>query len=461
MENVTISLENGGLPLYEQIYRWFIGEMESGRLREGERLPSKRALRAHLGVSQNTIETAYGMLTAEGYLRAIPRSGYFVSAAAPRARAGTRPETVKTRSSFIENEAPRAPDFSTGAVDTTIFPFSSWAKISREIMYHHPGLLQKGDAQGDPSLRIALCAFLREYRDVRCEPEQLIVGAGMEYLLDLLIQLLPSDYVWALEDPGYGATARALSNNGRKTVFVPLDSGGMRIDALSRSGAAVAYVTPSHQFPMGITMPIGRRSRLLEWAEADDRYLIEDDYDSEYRYRSRPIPAMQSLDRSGKVIYFGTFSRSVAPSIRAAYLVLPQRLLPVYRARFGWAASTVSRFEQQTLCRFLEEGLLARHLRRTTNLYRRKQALLLAGLSRIPGMTSSGSQAGLHFLLTVPGKSEAWLVRRAEERGVHIRGLSSYAHAAPVPESTVVLGFAGLKEDEVEKASALLAEAWS
>lgn len=458
MKNVTIHFESGGPPLYEQIYRWFVAEMEDGRLQEGERLPSKRALCAHLGISRNTVETAYEMLTAEGYLRAVPRSGYYVSAAAPRARAGGHSEPLSP-----SDEPPcgqEGPDFSTGAVDTAAFPFASWAKLSREIMYQNPALLQKGDAQGDLSLRRVLCTFLREYRDVRCMPEQIIIGAGMEYLLDLLIQLLPPEYVWALEDPGYGATERALRNNGRDIVFVPLDGDGIHLAALKRSGASVAYVTPSHQFPMGITMPIGRRSRLLEWAESGDRYLIEDDYDSEFRYRSRPIPAMQGLDEGGRVIYIGTFSRSLAPSIRVAYLVLPRRLLPVYHARFGWAASTVSRFEQQTLYRFLEEGLLARHLRRSTNLYRRKQSALLAGLSRIPGVQISGSQAGLHFLLTLPGRSEAWLVRRAAEQQIRIRGLSSYSHGAKCPESTVVLGFAGLKEDEIQKASALLAEVW-
>lgn len=458
MENVTIPLEAGDLPLYEQIYRWFVREMESGRLREGERLPSKRALRTHLNVSQNTVETAYGMLAAEGYLHASPRRGYFVSATAPRARTDTDARTSPPQDEPMQ---PDGPDFSTGAVDTMAFPFSSWAKLSRDVMYQNPGLLQKGDAQGDPSLRFALCSFLREYRDVRCQPEQIIVGAGLEYLLDILIQLTPPEHIWALEDPGYGATARALANNGRYAVFIPLDTGGMCLDPLVRSGAAIAYVTPSHQFPMGVTMPIGRRSRLLEWAENGDRFLVEDDYDSEFRYRSRPIPAMQGLDQSGKVIYLGTFSRSIAPSIRVAYLVLPERLLPVYRDRFGWAASTVSRFEQQTLRRFLDEGLMDRHLRRTVNLYRRKQSALLAGLSGIPGVQFSGSEAGLHFLLTVHGRSEAWLIRRAAEQNIRIRGLSAYAREAHCPEGTVVLGFAGLREEEIEKASALLAEAWS
>ena len=461
MDNITLRLEGGGTPLYEQIYRYFVTEMESGRLREGERLPSKRALRAHLGVSQNTVETAYGMLTAEGYLRAAPRSGYFVSAAAPRARVAEPRPSALAAPEPPRREGSAPPDFSTGAVDTAAFPYASWAKLSREVMYQNPGLLQRGDNRGDPSLRQALCAFLREWRGVRCAPEQVLIGAGLEYLLDLLIQLLPPERVWALEDPGYGAARRLLENNGRRIAFVPLDRDGIRLDALGRSGADVAYITPSHQFPMGVTMPIGRRSRLLEWAEEGDRLLIEDDYDSEFRYGQRPIPALQGLDRSGRVVYIGTFSRSVAPSIRVAYLVLPERLLPVYRDKLGWAASTVSRFEQQTLFRFLDEGLFARHLRRMNGIYRRKQQTLLDALARIPGARVSGSQAGLHFLLTVPGTEERALVEKAAARGLHVRGLSEYAHRAVVPPSTVVLGFAGLRQEELEKNASSLAEAWA
>lgn len=454
-----LRLEADGVPLYEQIYRYFVTEMESGRLREGERLPSKRALRAHLGVSRSTVETAYGLLTAEGYLRSAPRSGYFVSAAAPRARALPAPPAPPAP--VPAPPKPALPDLSTGAVDTAAFPYASWAKLSREVMYQNPGLLQRGDNRGDPELRGALCAFLREWRGVRSEPEQVVIGAGMEYLLDLLIQLVPHGRTWALEDPGYGAARRLLENSGRRIAYVPLDEDGMRLDALAHSGASVAYITPSHQFPMGITMPIGRRSRLLEWAEGGDRLLIEDDYDSEFRYRSRPVPALQGLDRSGRVVYIGTFSRSIAPSIRVAYLVLPAPLLPLYRDKLGWAASTVSRFEQQTLRRFLAEGLFARHLRRMNNLYRRKQQALTEALVRaLPGARVSGSQAGLHFLLTVPGRSEEALVRAAAAAGIRVRGLSEYARAAAVPPATVVLGFAGLRQEEIAAAAAALAAAW-
>ena len=459
MENVTFKLQNDDKkPLYEQLYRYIIGEIEAGRLKNGEKLPSKRAIGAHLSISQSTVETAYGMLAAEGYIRAKAKSGYYVSA--DLYRPTSRQTVAKPPVADGIRTAPRY-DFSTGAVDTGVFPYASWARLSREVVSGNTQLLQRGEASGDPVFRQALCEFLREYRGVRCDADQIIVGAGLEYLLNVLVQVLPETSVYGLEDPGYLAAWQVLRNHGRQIRMIPLDESGLREDQLRQSGATVAFVTPSHQFPMGSTMPVSRRAALLAWAgEGEDRFIVEDDYDSEFRYASRPIPAMQSLDDGGKVIYVGTFSRSIAPSIRVAYLVLPRRLLPVYEQRLGFAASTVSRFEQQTLAAFLDRGLYARHLRRAANLYRKKQQLLLEELEKMEGTTVSGAQAGLHFLLTIPGKSEQWLVERARAAGVPVRGLSGYCRECTCPESTLVLGFAGLTLEEIPAAAKALREAF-
>lgn len=458
MESFTFKLQTEDKkPLYEQLYRHIIGEMEAGRLREGEKLPSKRAVCAHLGVSRSTVETAYGMLCAEGYVRSVPKSGYYVSAAL--ARTVPSGELTGIRQPAPEQAPAVRYDFSTGAVDTTLFPYAPWARLSREVI-GYPSLLQRGDPQGDGDFREALAVFLREYRGVRCGADQIVVGAGMEYLLSVVIELLPEAQRFAVEDPGYGALTGALRNHSRQAVPIPLDGSGMREDLLRQSGALVAYVTPSHQFPMGVTMPVGRRSALLRWAEeAPDRYLIEDDYDSEFRYTTRPIPAMQGMDGAGRVIYVGTFSRSVAPGIRVAYLVLPRALVQRWRERFGGAASTVSRFEQQTLRLFLERGLYSRHLRRSNNLYRKKRQLLLEALSARPELTVSGAEAGVHFLLTVQGREERALLERASAAGIPLRGLSSYCLAPPPMASTLVLGYAGLDADTVPQAARALIDA--
>ncbi len=446
-----------GEPLYDQLYRHIAAAIQSGEVPPGAELPSKRRLCALAGVSMSTVETAYSLLAAEGYVFARPRSGYVAAnllpLSPPPAQDVAPPPPEPSRWRY---------DCSTSAVDVSVFPFSSWARITKEAVYENPGLLQRGHPQGDLPLRAALADLLCQYRGVRCAPEQIVVGAGADYLLSLLLQLLPEHREIALEDPGYPAAYAAALHHGRTPLPIPVDGEGMDPEALAASGARLAYVTPSHQFPLGVTMPAGRRSRLLHWAGAGKgRYLIEDDYDSEFRYTSRPIPAMQGLDRAGKVVYMGTFSRSIAPAIRVAYMILPPALLERYRQTFPHAACTVSRFEQESLRRFLVRGLYGRHLRRTGNLYRRKNALFTEKLGAIPGAALSGQDAGLHFLLTLPRLTEEELVARAAEESVRVAPLSQYCHRAEPRPSTVVLGYAGLTEEELTRAAELLARAWN
>ncbi len=461
MADLTLTLDyRSKTPLYEQLCAYVIGEMRAGRLKAGQKLPSKRALCEHLRISRSTVEAAYEILTAEGYVEARPRSGYYVRGAlmldAAPERAGARPSP----------RPPAAPsqmkfDFSTGDVDTSAFPYASWARINREVVETMPRLLALGDAQGDPELRFVLAEFLRQYRGLSCAPEQIVLGAGGEYLMDMLVRLLGPEANFALEDPGYGGIYRAVRSAGRAYTPVPLDAEGLSATRLAASDASVAFVTPSHQFPTGITMPAVRRAQLLRWAQAvSGRYLIEDDYDSEFRHTTRPIPAMQGMD-GARVVYLGTFNRTIAPSIRASYMVLPERLLEAYHAGFGRAASTLSRFEQQTLRLFIERGLYARHLRRVGGVYRRRRNLFIELFSPYPRVRLSGDDAGLHFLMTVGGLSERALIERAAAAGVRVRGLSEYAERAQVPPGTLVMGYAGLPEDALREAATLLIAAWN
>jgi GntR family transcriptional regulator/MocR family aminotransferase len=449
--------------MYEQLYRYFVGEIHDGRMAQGEKLPSKRALCAHLGVSRSTVETAYGILAAEGYITAKPQSGFYISDFVSL-DAAPKPAQVDTQTR-AQSALPKPRgefDFSTSSVDTTHFPYSSWAKLNKEVVYSSPELLQRGERQGDAALRNALAVFLSEYRGVNCDAEQIVVGAGMEYLTSLLLQIIPADAVFGMEDPGYASIYHTILNTGRSLRFIPLDEGGMSISALERSDVSVAYITPSHQFPMGITMPAGRRSQLLRWAgEKDGRYIIEDDYDSEFRYNSRPVPAMQSMDKSGRVVYIGTFSRSLAPSIRIAYIVLPPELLRCYQRLFGYSLSTVSRYEQAVMARFLSEGFYTRYLRRVGNLYRQRRAELVAALEEIDGVSISGSSGGLHFLLTNPHHSESELIRRAGAEGIILPGLSSYCRDAAPLISTLVVGYGGLDDNKITQAAEKLRRAWA
>ena len=458
MHELTIPLNPGAdAPLYEQIYRFIVSEIHEGRLTEGTRLPSKRALCAHLGVSLSTVETAYGLLLAEGYIASRPRSGFFAASSG-------LPKAIHQEKPPVSSPEPAAVplfDTSTSAVDTSAFPYATWARIFKQVLYDRPDLLNRGDPQGDPELRNALSAFLYQYRGVRCRPEQLVVGAGMEHLIDVLLRLTPPDAPIALEDPSYETPYRIMKNHGRVVRPIPVDASGMDISALRASNAMLAHVTPSHQFPTGALMPVSRRMQLLAWAsEKPGRLIIEDDYDSEFRYSSRPIPALQGLSASENVVYTGTFSRTIAPSIRVAYMVLPESLLPVYRTHYAHAASPVSRFEQQTLARFLEGGYYARHLRRVGNLYRTRCAALAHALNQIDGVKVSADDAGLHFLITHAALSESDMLKRAAESGISLRGLSEYCHTVPPPASTVVIGFAGLAGQQIPELAALLADAW-
>lgn len=444
MAELTPSFDDSA-PLYEQLYRYIAAQIRSGALKTGEKLPSKRRLAQHLNLSLTTVEKSYGLLTAEGYLESAPRSGYRVAPVltSPPARAAA-PAAPPQR------ETPLNDCFSTSAVDTSVFPFSTWARLTKEAVYENPELLQRGDGQGDWAFRATLADFLHQYRGVNCSPEQIVLGAGVEGLMWVLLQLLPGA-VFALEDPGYVSLRRLLDNLDRPYVPIPVDSQGLSVNALAQSQADVAFVTPSHQFPLGVTTPVGRRSELLRWAYGKPgRYLIEDDYDSEFRYSSRPLPAMQGLDEGGRVIYVGTFSRTVAPSIRVAYLILPHDLLTVYRTKFGHAAAMVSRFEQEALRKFLTTGAYSRHLRRVGNLYRRRREALVKALEGWGKV--SGAQAGLHLLFTLPGREESGLVARARTAGYRVRGLGEYClKAAPTP-GTLVLGFAGLPEEQATAA---------
>lgn len=447
------------LPLYEQLYRHIVQEIMAGRLTRGQRLPSRRALRGHLRVSESTVSSAYDLLLAEGYIHSQAKRGFFINEVQrlPGAR-----QSVQSVPDEPAQAALSRFDFSTSASDAALFPYMIWAKLFKETLYGRPELLQRGGAQGDHELRKALADFLHQYRGISAGPDQVVVGAGTDYLLGTLLQLLPQDSIVAAEDPGYHGIYRACARQRMAVIPIACDSEGMGLDALEASPASVCHVTPSHQFPLGIAMPIGRRAALIRWADKGEaRYIIEDDYDSEFRYATRPLPALQGLSADGRVIYIGTFSRSLAPSMRLAYMVLPRPLLQAYRQGQFKSGETVSRFEQQTLARFIAEGYYLRHLRRAGKVYGERLRKLLDLLKGLEGVSFSGEQAGLHFLLRLPHMPEAQMIQKAARQDVQLRGLSEYCMQVKPPGGTVIIGFAGLQDAALQDAAAALRRAWS
>ena len=453
MVHLTTALDAASdVPLYEQLYRSLAAEMRTGAVPAGTRMPGKRRLAAELSVSVNTVDAAYQMLAAEGYLEARERSGFYVQEylALPESAAPAAPPKAEA----VPKQRPIRYDLSTRGVDPGLFPFRTWARLQKELLYSSPELLTHGDAQGDLALRQALAGYLEEYRGVRCGAHQIVVGAGLEYLLGLLAPLLPGPA--AVENPGYPRAKQVLENNGVACCCLPVDEDGLSIRALSDSGAAVCYVTPSHQFPTGVTMPAGRRAELLHWAarKPRQRYIIEDDYDSEFRFDTRPLPSLQGMaGADGPVVYLSTCSRSLAPSIRIAYMVLPEHLLPAWREKYRLYSGTVSRFEQQTLARFITEGYFTRHLARERVAYKARRDALTAALTAAfaPGeLTLAGLHTGLHLLAALRDPPpDAALRRAAAAAGMELGLLSDYdlTGDAPSAAGTLVLGYGSLKDD--------------
>ncbi|CUQ15862.1 HTH-type transcriptional regulatory protein gabR [Fusicatenibacter saccharivorans] len=467
MNELTISLDpHRKTPLYEQIYGFIREEIRGGRIRAGERLPSARALSGYLSVSRSTVDLAYEQLVSEGYLESVPCKGYFVCEIEGLYRLDEKKE--ETKEDDAAEQTPFRYDFAVTGTAPGGFPQNSWKKISKEVLLDaDDSLFQLGDAKGEHGLREAIRDYLHHARGVNCRTEQIIVGAGNDYLLMLLSVILGRGHKVAMENPTYISAYRCFAKLGYAMCTVSMDEAGMRPAELEKSGADLAYIMPSHQFPMGMVMPMKRRMQLLAWASRENgRYLIEDDYDSEFRYKGRPIPALQGNDTEGKVIYLGTFSRAIAPSIRISYMVLPETLLPAYEENGRCFSATVSKTDQKILEEFMRSGAFERHLNRMRAQYKGKHDLLIRLLKEFGReYTVSGENAGVHVLVHLPrGLSEAEAVQRAKEDGVRVYGLERYcigAAADPAQGGTVLLGYAGLSEEEIAEAAAILKKCWN
>lgn len=463
MNELTMNLRTDSkTPLYEQIYHYIKSDIQNGRIPKGEKLPSTRALSRHLEVSRSTVELAYEQLLSEGFVEAEPYKGFFVAQIEGLYHISGEKEKIPERK---QEEPAYQYDFTPNGVDLKSFPYHVWRKLSKEILTDdRTELFRSGEPQGEYGFRSAICSYLYQARGVNCLPKQVIIGAGSDYILMLLSMILGMDHKIALEDPAYKQAYRVLDRLSYRTVPVSLDKSGMKMSELNESGADIAYVTPSHQYPTGIIMPMKRRMELLKWAQEDEgRYIIEDDYDSEFRYKGKPIPALKGYDKNERVIYLGTFSKSIAPAIRLSYMVLPESLLLKYKERCSFIQSTVSKVDQLIVQRFIEEGHYERHLNKTRAMYKSRHDVLIEELRPLMKIcTISGEYAGVHLLLTFKnGETEEELLRRAEERGVHVYGMSAYhIKEKEKMEATVLLGYANLSEMQIRRAVKILIECW-
>lgn len=484
MNDLTIELrQDNGKHLYEQIYLHIRREIRKGKLLQGEKLPSTRSLAEFLQVSRSTVELAYDQLLSEGYIEAKPYRGYFVCPAEGLLDMGKEMPAEDGWKSWKSVEMERKEgygtygmhgpdqaydyDFSPNTIDMSAFPYATWKKITKGILVDaNSEIFLSGSPKGDFILRETIARYLHTSRGVNCRPEQIIVGAGNDYLLMLLEKILGRHVKIAMENPTYRRAYRIFDSFAYRISPIAMDGSGMSAKGLRESEADVAYVMPSHQYPTGIVMPIGRRMELLKWAgEKEGRYLIEDDYDSEFRFKGKPVPSLQASDRGGKVIYIGTFSKSIAPAIRIGYMVLPPPLLKIYEEKCSFYSTTVSRIDQRILNEFIGKGYFERHLNRMRRIYREKHDMVLNGLKGMEkDFAVSGENAGLHILLQDRrGRSEENLVGAAAEAGVRVYGLSEFCVGEMAPQwkrDTVVLGYASLGKEQIAEGMERLESAW-
>ena len=462
---LTYTLDKGaGVSLYEQLYRCVKEDILSGRLAAGEKLPSKRALAAHLEISVITVKNAYEQLMAEGYLSGVEKRGYFVSSVLPPVTAAP-PAPQETAAEPEERQW--FLDLVTNSIDAEDFPFTVWARLMRQtILERGTGLLHSTPPQGAWALRRAIAAHLRQFRGMDAGAEQIIVGAGTEVLYTLLVQLFGRERIYGVEDPGYGKIARIYRSNGAAVAAIPLDDAGLSAEELRRSGADVVHISPSHHYPTGRVMPITRRQELLHWAqERPERIILEDDYDSEFRFVGRPIPTLFSIDGGEQVVYLNTFSKTIAPSIRISFMVLPRHLLADFQEKLGFYACTVSAFEQYTLASFLSGGYYEKHLSRMRKHYRQKRDAVIGAVRQSPladHATITEEDAGLHFLLRLDGAPPDDVLRReAEARGVRLAMLSDYyQQPEDAPQHVLVVNYTGIDIEKLPAALERLAELW-
>lgn len=549
---LTLELhKNKSTPLYMQIYSYIKSEVLARRLKAGNKLPSKRALAAQLGISTITIEGAYGQLMAEGYIYAKAKSGYYISPLESIQQADdsaadffqhntlgdaqlfSGPEKISYESGYTDNmpgasgtvnmaglsNSPSTSgifvpsslqstntalynasskissitstsmpssstisskgrmshestaqtscatiDLSSNNILPESFPFSIWTKLMRHTMSENQALLlTKSPTAGIYSLRCAIAEHLLRFRGMHIQPEQIIIGAGTEYLYELIIKLIGRDKIYCVEDPGYHKLQRIYTDNGACCFSLPIDQQGMSVTALNAVRCDVIHISPSHHFPTGIITPVSRRYELLGWATSGQRYIIEDDYDTEFRLVGKPIPSLFSMDMSSKVIYMNTFSKSLTSTIRISYMVLPMPLMEEFNRRLGYLSCTVSTFEQYTLAEFINQGYFERHINRMRNNYKKLRQLLLKELLAHPEhdkIQILQQASGLYFLLKINTTlSDRDLRSRLQQNGVHLQSLQHYyQNRQAAPEHTFVVNYSSLTEKDIPRAVAALFE---
>lgn len=451
-------------PLYIQLYGDFKNQIEQNRLKEGERLPSIRVLSKSLGISKTTVEKAYQQLMSEGYLTNNNRSRYVVnkyeSLPFPNNDSGN-----KKIKNFLEEKKVILYDFASGEMDKDGFDFLLWKKYISKVFLQSERLVGYGSIQGEEELRREIARYVFNSRGVRTNPEQIVVGAGVQNLLNILCNLLrPEKESIAFEEPGFKNGRRVFFDHGFKIIPIKMRDEGIDMEELEGSKTQTVYVSPSHQFPTGYIMPVGKRNQLLKWAAQVDGFIIEDDYDSEFRYFGRPIPALKALDQEERVIYLGSFSKIIPPSIRLSYMILPDNLLKRFIDNSSLYHQAASTLEQLALASFMQDGHLERQIRRLRKIYYEKSKAFFQALktSFDDKIEVKEIESGLRSILEIKSSLSAKeLANMALDKGCRVAPIEDY-YLGNRPERLpkIILYFSKIPKEEIPSGVRMLKEAW-
>ncbi|MFG6338003.1 MAG: PLP-dependent aminotransferase family protein [Lachnospiraceae bacterium] len=444
-------------PLYEYIYQCIKDDIMEGNLRQGEKLPSKRSFAKNNGISTITIQNAYDQLISEGYIYTIPQKGYYVAKLEGMKKV-QRESSISLNISIPEGRPSYKVDLSDNRMNPALFPFSIWAKVLRGIISDKSGeLMEASPAGGIGELRTAIAEHLKSFRGMLVDPDQIVIGAGTEYLYGLLVQLLGNEKQYCVENPGYRKIVQVYRQYHISCKYADLDEMGMTFEGLRAARADIAHISPNHHFPTGITMPAGRRYEILAWAnERVGRYIIEDDYDSEFRLNGKPIPPLFSMDACEKVIYMNTFSKSLTPTIRISYMVLPVHLINRFYRELSFYACTVSNFEQYTLAAFIRKGYFEKHINRMRLYYSRQRKKMIETIrkSRLHDVCEiMENDSGLHFLIRIKtDKEDGEILRALRERGIRVNALSEYFFTPSDRKHCFIINYSNIDTEKAGEA---------
>lgn len=448
---------NNNTPIYLEIYEKIKNKIQRGFLQPKEKLESRRGMAERLNIGINTVENAYAMLMEEGYIESRQRIGYFV------ANQNLILKPLKKTEPLIHPPQPDYPyDFSCQGVDDH-FPFALWKRLTKEAVdMEKEKFLRQGEIQGQENLRESIASYLQSSRGIEARKENLIIHAGTEHLFQTLFRLWEEKKIFGIENPGFELWSMLFKTNGIPYIPLSMDKHGVLPGDVQKKGIDILCITPSHQFPTGNIMPIGRRKELLSWAQKKGKYIIEDDYDGEFKYKGRPLPPLKSIDADDKVIYMGNFGNTISPSIRISYMLLPEDLMQEYNRRLAFHSCPVPILTQNTLHLFLSGGYFIRHVNRMRKIYKEKREIILQELNDTPNITLTGINAGLNVVLLYHGKQkEEDLCHIAQKKGVLIYGMQRYFIGKEKRKPSFVLRFAGLSKEKIQKGIKILKEVWS